>query len=145
MEFEECFEFYNDVAVGENLTDEDILASVQPSNPQEDEAAEDDEEEARAEMTYGMEEMVPNLYQKASQRSMINELPQHKEHTSATAFVLATALHYITIPCYLTVAVWLLPKAEPSVSRIDFARGSKRELTGRTFYIVLTPETPPLQ
>ncbi|KAG8335224.1 hypothetical protein J6590_073321 [Homalodisca vitripennis] len=38
MDFEEFADFNYDVVCGD-LTDEDILASVQPSNPQEDEAA----------------------------------------------------------------------------------------------------------
>ncbi|KAG8338105.1 hypothetical protein J6590_009392 [Homalodisca vitripennis] len=49
MEFEEYVEFNNDVAVCGDLTDEDILAPVQPSNPREDVVAEGDEEDARTE------------------------------------------------------------------------------------------------
>ncbi|KAG8281156.1 hypothetical protein J6590_064626 [Homalodisca vitripennis] len=45
MEFEEFVDF--NVAVCGDVTNEDILASGQPSNPLEDEAAEDDKENAR--------------------------------------------------------------------------------------------------
>lgn len=46
IEFEEIVDFDNDVAVCGELTDADILASVQPSHSEDEEAGDEEEEES---------------------------------------------------------------------------------------------------